>query len=409
MAVHHFGKAPGLRFPTWITTTLKVKLLSIQPSPAKQGPAIQHLRFLTELKKYGILHYLVLEKNHPMSAEFESVSEDILWVTGNREGIIPRTASPLKIMRYFWQTHNLKTLISQFAVKNQVDLLWTVNEAYLAGPLSAKNAQIPCCTQVFGMTSFRTPVIGKLLALFHKKYSHAIIPCQDLIASEIQDLGYPAEKIDVVYNGVDTSNITASITNTTQCDNNDPANRNKVGMVAGLDPRKGHILFIEAAPYVLQKTPDTSFHLIGSTSGNDEYLEEIRHKISELNLQDNVILTGKVDNVYDYINALDIYCIPSKIEALSVAGLEAMALDKPIVATDVGGNYIAVKNDETGILTPATHAKEPRDAISYLLLNPELIKKYGIQGRKLVEKKFTLENSGKKLNDIFIKYVSSFN
>jgi glycosyltransferase involved in cell wall biosynthesis len=256
------------------------------------------------------------------------------------------------------------------------------------------------------MTAFRTPLVGRLLAYFHRRYSRAIIPCQNLIADEIAKLGYASSKTDVVYNGVDIAKISAAVTNSTVQDPVFENTTKRVGMVAGMDPRKGHLLLVQAAKHVIEKHPDASFFLIGGKTGNDEYLQQIENKINELELSSHVFLTGKVDNVYDYINMLDVYCIPSKIEALSVAGLEAMALGKPIVATDVGGNHIAVITDETGTLTSPGDAEEMGDAIVAMLDNQDLRHQYGKNGRNLVEKQFTLQQSGNQLFRNFKKYLT---
>ena len=332
-----------------------------------------------------------------MAAEFESVCEDILWVKGNREGIVPRSLSPKALYQYFRHTYKLKTLIGQFAIDNKIDIIWTVNEAYLAGPLAAKFARIPNCSQVFGMTAFRTPVIGKLLAIFHKRYTFRIIPCQDVIANELDDLGYPNTQINVVYNGVDVEKINSTVNK----DIVTKSTEKSVGMVAGLDPRKGHLLFLNAASEVLKTVPDTKFYIIGNIEGNDDYMAQIDACIDHLQLDKHVVKTGKVDNVYDYLTTLDVHCIPSKIEALSVAGLEAMALNKPVVATNVGGNHIAVKHGETGLLTKPEDSADLASAIIQLLNDNEKCIHFGNNGRRLIEELFTLEKSAAELHTIF--------
>ena len=335
-----------------------------------------------------------------MASDFKIVCTDILWVEGNREGIIPRSFSPYTLLKYFKHTLALQKQIGNFAIDNNVDIIWTVNEAYLAGPLTAHYAKIPNCAQVFGMTAFRTPIVGELLAHFHRRYTQGLIPCQDLIASEIAKSGYPERQINVVYNGVDIKEITSSVTNTSPRD----TTTKKIGMVAGLDPRKGHLLFIDAAKLVLEHYPNAVFYLIGSIVGNERYLTEIKERIGNLNK--NIRLTGKVDNIYNYIDALDVHCIPSQIEALSVAGLEAMALQKPVVATNVGGNYIAVQDGVTGTLTAAGNAREMSEAIIALLASSDMARQFGSNGRQLVEQQFTLQQSSANLYDIFIKHTT---
>jgi hypothetical protein len=77
-----------------------MKVLSIQPSAKKQGSTIQHLDFIEATKAIGVEHHLALQKNHPLDQKFSKHCTDILGVEDIRGGILPRTPSPTKLIKF---------------------------------------------------------------------------------------------------------------------------------------------------------------------------------------------------------------------------------------------------------------------------------------------------------------------
>lgn len=69
--------------------------------------------------------------------------------------------------------------------------------------------------------------------------------------------------------------------------------------------------------------------------GDGELRSEIEDKIKRLNLTDKVILTGFVDNVQDYLQAMDVFVFPSVYEGLGIVAVEAQATGLPVVCSDV--------------------------------------------------------------------------
>ncbi|WP_197529071.1 glycosyltransferase [Aeoliella mucimassa] len=118
----------------------------------------------------------------------------------------------------------------------------------------------------------------------------------------------------------------------------------KVGMVGNLRPVKGPDLFIHAAALVLHEIPDTTFEIAG---GGDQ--APYQRIIDSLGISDQVKLLGSVDDIPSFLATLDVAVLPSRAEGCSNALLEYMAAGRPIVATDVGGNSIAL-----GHLAPQT-------------------------------------------------------
>ncbi len=117
--------------------------------------------------------------------------------------------------------------------------------------------------------------------------------------------------------------------------------------------------------------------------GDKEYKEKLKNLITKLHLKKDVIFLGKRQDIYDILSILDVFVLSSRSEGTSVALLEAMALSKAIVATDVGGNPYVIDNNVTGLLVPS----EDPDALANEIL------------KLLKDKSFSL-NLGRKANQV---------
>jgi len=123
-----------------------------------------------------------------------------------------------------------------------------------------------------------------------------------------------------------------------------------VGQIGALDDRhKGQSLLIEAARRLAPRIPELRVVLIGA--GPDEHW--LRQASADL---DPVELSGWVDDVGDYLRALDVLAMPSREEGLGSALLEAMAAGVPVIAARTGGIPEIVRHEDTGLLV------EPGDA-----------------------------------------------
>jgi glycosyltransferase involved in cell wall biosynthesis len=88
---------------------------------------------------------------------------------------------------------------------------------------------------------------------------------------------------------------------------------------------------------------------------------------------------------------MDIFVLPSCREGLPNVILEAMAMARPVVATDVGGVSELVEHEVTGFLVEAGHPQPLAQALLRLMDNPGLAAQMGAAGRQLVERQFSLE------------------
>ena len=136
-----------------------------------------------------------------------------------------------------------------------------------------------------------------------------------------------------------------------------------VGVVARLEPEKGHPTLLEAWPAVLRAAPDAYLLIVGEGSRRDALEAQAR----DLRIAHRVVFTGRRDDVPAVTAALDVAVLPSYREAQGLSILEAMALSRPVVASNVGGIPEMITDGENGLLVPPHDPEALAAAIVRLL------------------------------------------
>jgi len=133
-----------------------------------------------------------------------------------------------------------------------------------------------------------------------------------------------------------------------------------------------------------------------------DYLQIIQKRIRNLEVEPFVIFTGGVpySEMPGFYAASDIVVIPSLIEAVSLATLEAMACKKPIVATSVGGLPEIIKNNYNGILVEPANGEALARAILLILNDKELASKYA-ENAYLTAKNFSWNNVAERTLHVY--------
>ncbi|MBI3747845.1 MAG: glycosyltransferase family 4 protein, partial [Chloroflexi bacterium] len=160
-----------------------------------------------------------------------------------------------------------------------------------------------------------------------------------------------------------------------------------VGVVARLEPEKGHPTLLEAWPLVLRSCPDTYLLIVGEGSRRDALEAQAR----ELRIAHRVVFTGRRDDVPAVTAALDVAVLPSYREAQGMVILEAMALSRPVVASNVGGIPEMIDDGVTGLLVPPHDPAALAAAIVRLLTNHPLADTLGRAGHDLVHARFCIQ------------------
>ncbi len=194
--------------------------------------------------------------------------------------------------------------------------------------------------------------------------------------------------VSLIYNGVDLDRYDHQEACCTLPDEYGMEPGSKiVGVVARLEPEKGHPTLLEAWPAVLRAVPDTYLLIVGEGSRRDALEAQAR----ELQIAHRVVFTGRRDDVPAVTAALDVAVLPSYREAQGLSVLEAMALSRPVVASNVGGIPEMIEDGVTGLLVPPHDAAALSAAIVRLLRDHPYADTLGRAGHDLVHDRFCIE------------------
>jgi glycosyltransferase involved in cell wall biosynthesis len=175
-----------------------------------------------------------------------------------------------------------------------------------------------------------------------------------------------------------------------------------------LEKKNGVIHWLRALPEVLARVSGSQrvrFLLVGDYAWQDEYSdqENLVREMGALGLGEGLIWVKRVPNAEmpSYFAASDLVVLPSLMEATSIAGLEAMASGKAMVATRVGGIPEIVHDGVTGVLVEPASPPQLAAAMADLILDGERRRGYGAQARRLVEDRFTWEAIARQTAEVY--------
>lgn len=151
-----------------------------------------------------------------------------------------------------------------------------------------------------------------------------------------------------------------------------------VGTVARLVPVKGHLVLLDAIPKVLQRCPEAQFVFVGEGEMRPALEEQARR----LGLDGRITFAGFREDVPAVLAGMDALVLPSLNEGMGRVLVMAMALGKPIVATNVGGVPELLGNGQAGILVPPGDSAAIAEAVSTLLCDPARARALGEAGRR---------------------------
>lgn len=161
----------------------------------------------------------------------------------------------------------------------------------------------------------------------------------------------------------------------------------KVIMVGRAIRHKGVVEFYECAKAIKSKKIDVSFIYVGGTDdGNHSSLDEEYMKSSPF-----VEYLGERADIQSLIDSADIFVLPSYREGLPRTILEAMSLQKPVVATDVTGCRDCVIDGKNGYLVPAKNVEALVFAVEDLIVNKQKRVEFGLNGRKMAEELYDVK------------------
>ncbi|MEX6272537.1 glycosyltransferase, partial [Staphylococcus saprophyticus] len=175
-----------------------------------------------------------------------------------------------------------------------------------------------------------------------------------------------------------------------------------VTFIGRLVKEKGIIDFLES--YSKLKSKNVKFIVLGGLSESERDKDTI-NIIEKYKKNTDIIFTGKVSNVNDYLATSDIFCLPSYREGMPRSIIEAMAMKNAVIATNIRGSREEVVENETGFLVPLRASKYISNKIDELVANDEKLSNFKNAGYLRAVEMYNEETVVKKQLNIFEKLV----
>jgi glycosyltransferase involved in cell wall biosynthesis len=211
-------------------------------------------------------------------------------------------------------------------------------------------------------------------------------------------LHYVNKEVTVTPFGVDVNEFSPQ-----QVESLFPADVKVIGTIKTLELNYGIDVLIKAFVLV-KKQYSGKLKLMICGDGTKE--KELKQLAAETDYHDDILFTGRIkqQDVPRYHNMIDIFVNVSLQESFGVAVVEAMACEKPVVVTSVGGLKEVVEENISGVFVPPSDVEKTASAIISLLNDPEKAKRMGKAGRENVLRRY----DWKKNLDLIEKSYSNF-
>lgn len=246
------------------------------------------------------------------------------------------------------------------------------------GGMAAKIAGVKCVR----VRHLQTPFAG---AFSYKYLTDEVTAISEGVRGYIASRGVKREKIRLIFTGVDTKQFCKSessfrseygISNETFL----------IGIVAILRAAKRHNDLIDAVKK-LSEAHDVKLVIVGE----GPQWQNLQERIQKEGLEGMVIMTGYRSDTVNILNALDLFVLPSNMEALGTALLEAEACGVPVVGSRVGGIPEALEDGGSGLLFECENVDDLVDKIERFIVDGDFHAKASKRAREFVQEKFSVE------------------
>ncbi len=177
-----------------------------------------------------------------------------------------------------------------------------------------------------------------------------------------------------------------------------------VGIIGRHDYVKGHDIFVRAAKIASDKNPNLRFVVAGDGGDTDSLYKLTK----ELGMEDKIIYLGFLNDIYSFLNFVDINTLSSRCESFPYALLEGAKMKKPTISSCVGGIPDLICDGQTGLLFENENAEEFAQKILELAENTEKSKQLGENLYNLATNKFSNENLAQTHIEIYNAILRDF-
>ena len=344
--------------------------------------------FPSEGKLAGKLSGMGIEmKMIPLNKEISHLSRQ------NRNWRLLHTLSTL------WRLFPTITKTAGFARSKHIDLIVTNGiKCHVIGSIVSLMTRAKL---IWHVRDFMEKGLARfLLTSMGRFFPDRIITNSDAVGSFFVNSG----RTETVYNGVDLARFDSEIDGgRIRSEFKLGKNAKLIGTIGHFAPLKGYEELLGAMSEVVRAGFNVKLALVGECiyPHSKGYKEKLLSLVDSAGLKDKVIFTGFREDIPELLASFDLFVLPSRSEGFGRVNLEAMAMGKPVISTNVGGIPEVVIDGVTGILVPPGNSNLLSRAIVKLLDDPHMREIMGREGRKRVEERFTLQGHVQRIQEIY--------
>lgn len=372
-----------------------MRVLFVQKMAGIGGSETYYLKLLPHLRKYGVeATFLVVEADPTPN---ETFVEELRAIGINVERLRVRTAISWKLLRQ----------IALIVEKGRFDVVQSNlihADVWLAAIKKLFLPRLKVISTKHGYSEQYQVRHGldprhlrwdrfSLLTFLAAKEADRIVTISDGLATLLSDGGLaPARKISVIPYGFSFQDAISQAPPGGLRSGNP-----QIITVGRLVPVKQHGLLIQSMPAIAARFPGMKLVIVGS--GPEE--RKLRALADELGVARNIIWTGFVRNIHDYLRDSDLFVFPSRGEGFGAVTLEAWYNELPVIAFDVPAQNEIITNAIDGFLVKPFAIAQLVESIEQLLEDPELARRMGRSGRATYEARYTLDVMVRNTVDLF--------
>ena len=370
-----------------------MKILLLHSSSDQYGASKILLGIVQLLVKRNHQVWVVLSEEGPLSNDLLQAGAEVIYI---RLGILRRKYfSPTGIINRLITINQAKKELEKIIRQKNINLVYSNTTGVLAGAFAANKCRIKHIWHVHEIIEsprWFTQILGKIM----RQFAHSVVVVSEAVKKSWLSV-IPENKMVVVHNGIDyTPYLQAQPS--IQASFGFPEDALIIGMVGRVHYWKGQDYFLQIAALLHVRFPQLRFVMVGDAFPGYEYLyAQLDNQMQQLQVQDVVKQLGFRNDIPSLMQSIDLLLLPSQLpDPFPTVILEAMASEKPVIATQMGGALEMIEPGITGDFMPHDRAEAAANIVSNWL-NKEKLHQAGKAARQRVLEKFSKESWENKL------------
>ncbi len=373
-----------------------MKVLNIRITNGYSGTEKYIIYLFSYFKEHSILKSVTFSNNKEFLKELKACNLDSkmlrnpLFEIGTKKEL-------LKLVKNFRSFKKAYSYILKFANKFRPDIiiLHSMTEKLILTPILKNKGFIVVWEEHESIFSSERSIIIKLWYKFMSSKADKIIAVSKNTKNDLKVGGVDITKIVACYIGIDSDKFKRVGIKRQKMRNLLKIAKSQlcIGYVGNVNTEKGIDRFVSVAKTLLKKDHSYFFIVIG----DGPRLKNVKNIVKDL--KSNFYFTGQVNNVNDYLQAVDILFLPTEHhEGVSLAMIESAFMQIPIITKNIGGNRELVTSD-VGVMYDKFSIKNSIDIINNLTKNDKY-KKIGISARQSVSQRFSSQYAARSFLNV---------